>query len=151
MGGHDEPFTCLSFPGNQANIFAPYGRSMEAVVPRDHVRASLLLLLGEVPTHGYDLLALLGPLGLGTTDRVFVYRTLRAMEADGLVASAWDQSPAGPARRIYRVTPAGSEWAGVASAGLREVDRQMATWLARYRSLSRRGGAQALPGVAAAG
>ena len=48
------------------------------------------------------------------------------------------------------MTPAGIEWAGVASASLPEVDRQMATWLARYRSLSRRGGPQALPGVAAA-
>ena len=123
---------------------------MESVVPRDHFRASLLLLLGEVPTHGYDLLALLGPLGLGTTDRGFVYRTLRAMEADGLVASAWDPSPAGPARRIYSVTGAGTVWAVGASASLREVDRHMATWLARYRSLSRRGGPQAFPGVFAA-
>jgi PadR family transcriptional regulator, regulatory protein PadR len=120
---------------------------MESVVPRDHFRASLLLLLEEVPTHGYDLLALLGSLGLGSTDRGFVYRTLRAMEADGLVASAWDSSPAGPARRIYTVTPAGAEWAIVASVSLREVDRHMGVWLARYRSLSRRGGPQSLPGV----
>ena len=123
---------------------------MESVVPRDHFRASLLLLLGEVPTHGYDRLALLGPLGLGSTDRGFVDRTLRDMEADGLVASAWDPSPAGPARRIYRVTPAGMEWAGAASASLREVARLMAIWLARYRSLARRGDPQAFPGVPAA-
>ena len=150
MGGHDGPFTCLSFPGNRANIFAPYVRAMDAVVPRDHFRASLLLLLGEVPTHGYDLLAVLGPLGLGATDRGLVYRTLRAMEADGLVASAWDSSPVGPARRIYAVTPAGAEWAIVASHSLREVDRHMGAWLERYRSLARRGGPQAVPGVSEA-
>ena len=119
-------------------------------VPRDHFRASLLLVLGQVPTHGYDLPALLAPLGLGATDRGFVYRTLRAMEADGLVASAWDRSPTGPARRTYTDTPAGRAWAQGASATLRDADRHMATWLARYRALCRQGGPQAFPGVPAA-
>jgi DNA-binding PadR family transcriptional regulator len=119
-------------------------------VPRDHFRASILLVLGEVPTHGYDLPVLLAPLGLGRTDRGFLYRTLRAMEAEGLVASAWDPSPTGPARRTYTVTRAGQEWAVTASATLREADGQMATWLARYRTLRRQGGPQTLPGVSAA-
>jgi PadR family transcriptional regulator PadR len=119
-------------------------------VPRDHFRASLLLLLGEIPGHGYDLPALLTPLGLGATDRGFVYRTLRAMEAEGLVLSAWDPSPSGPARRMYSVTPAGKEWAAAASAQLREADRHMARWLARYRLLARRGGPQSVSDVPAA-
>ena len=119
-------------------------------VPRDHLRASILLVLGQVPTHGYDLPVLLAPLGLGSADRGFVYRTLRAMEAEGLVASAWDSSPTGPARRTYTVTPAGREWADGASATLREADRHMATWLARYGALRRHGGLQAYPGVSAA-
>ncbi len=120
------------------------------VLPRDHFRASLLLVLGEAPTHGYDLPALLAPLGLGTADRGFVYRTLRVMEADGLVASAWDASPAGPARRTYTVTHAGRDWAAVASVSLREADRHLVAWLARYRSLLRRGGPVSVAGVPAA-
>ena len=120
------------------------------VVPRDHFRASILLVLGEVPTHGYDLPGLLAPLGLGATDRGFVYRTLRAMEGDGLIASAWDPSPTGPARRTYAVTPAGTQWAAVASATLRDADRHMAHWLSRYGSMRRQGGPQAYPGVSAA-
>lgn len=122
-------------------------------VPRDHFRASLLLVLDEVPTYGYDLPGLpglLAPLGLGDADRGFVYRTLRAMEADGLVSSAWDPSPTGPARRIYTVTTAGRAWGAAASITLREADRHMATWQARYRLLQRRGGAQAVQGVPAA-
>ena len=105
-------------------------------VPRDLFRASLLLVLGEVPAHGYDLPDLLVPLGLGATDRGFVYRTLRAMEGDGLVASAWDPSPSGPARRTYTVTAAGRQWAAAASAGLRQADRDMHRWLDRYRPSS---------------
>lgn len=121
-----------------------------SAVPRDHFRASVLLVLDEVPTHGYDLPALLAPLGLGGTDRGFVYRTLRAMEAEGLVASAWDPSPNGPARRTYTVTASGREWAIAASATLREADGYMGTWLARYWALRRQGGPQAYPGVSAA-
>jgi poly-beta-hydroxybutyrate-responsive repressor len=121
-----------------------------AAVPRDHFRASLLLLLEELPVHGYDLPALLAPLGVATTDRGFVYRTLRGMEADGLVASAWDPSPNGPARRMYTVTAAGRHWAASAAASLQEADRHMARWLSRYRALVRRGGPEAVPEVSAA-
>jgi len=113
---------------------------MESTVfPRDHLRACILLVLAEGPTHGYDLPALLEPLGLGASDRGFVYRTLRTMDAEGLVLSTWDTSPAGPSRRIYRGTPLGERWAASASAGAREVDEIMATWLVRYRRAVRRG------------
>ena len=119
-------------------------------VPRDLFRASLLLVLGEVPAHGYDLPDLLVPLGLGATDRGFVYRTLRAMEGDGLVASAWDPSPSGPARRTYTVTAAGRQWAAAASAGLRQADLDMHRWIDRYRTFVAAGGPQPVPGVSAA-
>lgn len=123
---------------------------MDPAVPRDSLRASLLLVIGEAPAHGYDLPGLLAPLGLGAVDRAFVYRTLRLMEADGLVRSAWDPSPAGPARRTYRLTPAGDEWLAVATASLRDADRLLGRWMARYRRLVQTGGPQPLPGVPAA-
>lgn len=72
------------------------------------------------------------------------------MEAEGLVFSRWDTSPAGPSRRMYSVTAAGQRWAADASAGLDEVDRVMATWLARYRLVVRRG-VETVPRVQAAG
>ncbi|HEX3622242.1 MAG TPA: helix-turn-helix transcriptional regulator [Acidimicrobiales bacterium] len=121
-----------------------------AVVPRDHFRASILLVLIEAPAHGYDLPTLLAPLGLGHADRGFVYRAMRSMEGEGLVVSAWDPSPNGPARRTYRITEAGTQWAAAASAALREADRHMAGWLSRYRQLVRAGGPQSVSGVPAA-
>jgi poly-beta-hydroxybutyrate-responsive repressor len=121
-----------------------------AVLPRDHFRASVLLVLVEAPVHGYDLPALLTPLGLAHADRGFVYRTLRTMETEALVVSAWDPSPTGPARRTYRVTAAGEQWAAAASASLREADRHMARWLGRYRQLVREGGPESVRGVPAA-
>ena len=121
-----------------------------ALLPRVHLRATLLLVLDEAPAHGYDLPGLLAPLGMGDADRGFVYRTLRAMEGEGLVSSAWDPSPSGPARRIYTVTPAGRTWAAGAAATLREADAHMARWMARYRSVVSTGGPHAVPGVPAA-
>lgn len=89
--------------------------------------------------HGYDVPALLGPLGLGAADRGSVYRMLRAMEAEGQVDSYWGSSPAGPSRRMYRVSPSGRDWAASASASLRIIDAVMVTWLERYRVVVRRG------------
>lgn len=110
-----------------------------SVLPRDHFRASLLLVLTEAPAHGYDVPALLAPLGLGAADRGSVYRALRAMDVEGLVSSSWDQSPAGPMRRIYRASPAGRRWAASASDCLRDADQVMAVWLARYGAAVRHG------------
>ncbi len=121
-------------------MLVSYGRRMDStVLPRDHLRASLLLVVAEAPAHGYDVAALLAPLGLAGADRATVYRTLRAMDAEGLVFSCWDTSPVGPSRRIYRPTPAGRRWAASASAGLRDVDGIMKIWLARYRHVARHG------------
>lgn len=96
-------------------------------------------MLAEAPAHGYDVAGVLAPLGLGGADRATVYRTLRAMEADGLVHSAWGTSPVGPSRRIYRPTPAGRRWGAAASVGLRDADRIMKAWLSRYRQVARQG------------
>ena len=53
--------------------------------------AALLLLLRERPTHGYDLLERLPALtGEERVDVGNLYRVLRALEEQGLVASEWD-------------------------------------------------------------
>jgi DNA-binding PadR family transcriptional regulator len=91
---------------------------------------TILRLLGERPSHGYELVARLGDetvqpaAGLNTTpapDAVSVYRALRAMEAEGLVSSTWDVSQVGPARRVYVPTPAVDRTAGDWAAGDRAV------------------------------
>jgi DNA-binding PadR family transcriptional regulator len=120
-------------------------------VPHDHLAACVLLVLDEKPVHGYDLPALLAPLGVEVTDRGMVYRCLRSLEDGGLLASGWDPSPSGPARRTYQVTPEGRAWAAAASESFRQADAHMAAYLARYRRLRRRGVVRALGDVPAAG
>jgi len=122
-----------------------------AVVPRDHLAGSLLLLIAENPAHGYDLPALLQSLGVLVADRGVVYRALRLLEADAVLSSTWDDSRDGPRRRTYRITPAGLERVATLAGGFREVDAHMAAFLSRYRRLVRQGDVPVVARVPAAG
>lgn len=65
----------------------------------------ILLMVGEKATHGYEILGRLEEMGMGVNPGS-LYRTLRALEAQGLVESQWSMA-GGPARRLYRLTPQG--------------------------------------------
>src|SRR5829696_1536937 len=77
---------------------------------------ALLLLLSERRAHGYELVDGLEELAPG--ERVHMgnlYRSLRALEHEGLVSSSWDGEAPGAAKRVYELTDAGgallAEWA----------------------------------------
>ena len=78
-------------------------------LPRNFLRPCVLLLLKESPAHGYDLLERLKSFGFPGTDPGGLYRVLRGLEQEALVRSAWEPSVAGPQRRRYELTRAGSE------------------------------------------
>ena len=69
--------------------------------------AHLLAMLKGWTAYGYDLAQRLEEAGLGDYNKGTIYRTLRHMEALGLVSSNWDTSLNGPARRMYSLTDAG--------------------------------------------
>ena len=71
---------------------------------------SLLLLLRERPAHGYDLLERLPELiGEQRVEMGNLYRLLRGLEEEGLVASQWADG-----KRTYAITDSGlrllDEW-----------------------------------------
>lgn len=101
-------------------------------LPRNYLRATLLLLIGEAPAHGYDLLEQVAQLGLGKVDPGGLYRALRVMERDGLVTSSWEHSSAGPARRTYDLLPDGTDWLHAWAGALRESHRYLSIYLSRY-------------------
>ena len=91
----------------------------EAVAPQSHqdlVVGCLLLLLAEQRGHGYELHERIGQMmPLWEVGAGNLYRELRRMDADGVVASVWEASQTrGPARRVYEITAAGrralDEW-----------------------------------------
>jgi PadR family transcriptional regulator PadR len=93
----------------------------------------LLFLLHQDANHGYDLVSALEPFGLGDVAPGPVYRTLRELEAAGLVQSEWDtDSSAGPARRVYRLTQAGQHHLSDWVENLRKMDRRLHNFLAAY-------------------
>jgi DNA-binding PadR family transcriptional regulator len=70
--------------------------------------ASLLVLLAERPTHGYELLEALPALtGEERVDVGNLYRVLRGLEEEGLVRSEWSAELPGPAKRTYWLTDDG--------------------------------------------
>ena len=74
------------------------------------IQPAILLVLTEGPLHGSRLAKRIGAMpGLGAErpDVSGVYRSLKAMDRRGLVVSTWDFAEAGPAKKSYRITPAG--------------------------------------------
>jgi DNA-binding PadR family transcriptional regulator len=84
----------------------------EADAPQSHqdlVVGCILLLLAEQRGHGYELHERINQvMPLWDVSPGNLYRELRRMDADGLVASVWEASQTrGPARRVYEITNAG--------------------------------------------
>jgi PadR family transcriptional regulator PadR len=94
---------------------------------------ALLLLLRERPAHGYELIESLGGLAPGArVDMGNLYRSLRAMEAEGLVTSEWDAKAPGPAKRRYELTSAGGRLLGEWATALRATRDRIDAFLVRY-------------------
>lgn len=90
-----------SEPGTSTEMAAPPG------LPRAYLRPCLLLLLTQGASHGYELLEAVRNLGLHAAEAGGLYRSLRAMDDEGVVRSWWEPSETGPARRTYAITAAG--------------------------------------------
>jgi PadR family transcriptional regulator, regulatory protein PadR len=103
------------------------------------VEPSLLLLLRERPMHGYELIERL-PEVAGSETRVDVgnlYRVLRALEEEGIVASEWSAELPGPAKRTYELTDEGRRLLDRWAESLRGAQETIAAFLQRYESEGR--------------
>lgn len=71
----------------------------------------ILLALKEKNSYGYELIEKITEFRFHNSppDVGAIYRNLRNMEKEGWVKSKWDTKGAGPAKRIYRITPQGEE------------------------------------------
>ena len=109
---------------------------MAELEPRNFLQPCLLLLLREHDDHGYGLAARLQPLHDGDGDAGGIYRALRGMERHGLVRSEWHASTVGPARRTYRVTPAGLDCLDSQARELANVHMALHVFMDRYDALA---------------
>lgn len=112
---------------------APGSWEVHARVER-FVEPVVLLLLSERPMHGYELLERVPDL-LGDERRLDLgnlYRLLRSLEEEGVVASEWDSGLPGPAKRVYRLTDAGRALLTQWIAALREAREVLDAFIGRH-------------------
>ncbi|MDR3539396.1 MAG: PadR family transcriptional regulator [Desulfosporosinus sp.] len=108
------------------------------------IQAELLLLLGQRPSHGYELIQRLNETNFtsGEADAATVYRNLRRMDKDGLINSHWEVGESGPGRRLYELTPHGEAalkvWAQYIAQQKTNLENFMQAYLQLEKSLSAR-------------
>jgi PadR family transcriptional regulator PadR len=97
---------------------------------------AVLLLLAEGRSHGYQLAEDLEELlGEDRVDFGNLYRLLRSLEEDGLVASMWSEETPGPQKRVYELTAEGSALLDAWAESLRARSDRISSLLARYEAL----------------
>jgi DNA-binding PadR family transcriptional regulator len=95
----------------------------------------VLLLLLRKPGHGYELMERLAQEDdLPDADPGLLYPMLRRMEQQGLVRSTWDTGGAGPARRLYQVTPEGVEYLHAWAVDIRKTRGRLDRFLEEYQA-----------------
>ena len=114
-------------------LVAPGAWEVRARVERIDEPA-LLLLLRNGQSHGYELAESLGEL-LPQERRVDfgnLYRMLRALESEGIVASQWRADLPGPAKRTYELTGVGERLLDEWAAALNQAATTINGFLQRY-------------------
>jgi poly-beta-hydroxybutyrate-responsive repressor len=118
-------------------IGAGEGRSDAGLPPRstpkNYLMAWLLVMLKDLNLHGYEIMSALRENFAITTDPGSVYRALRRLERDGYIRSRWStQDHAGPARRVYTLTEAGSDALELWSTGLEQYRTALDAFFSLY-------------------
>lgn len=94
----------------------------------------LLLLKKMQPIHGYELLDKLVDFEINS-DSGALYRTLRRLEDEEMVISTWETHGAGPAKRIYEITPLGEKLLKDWIAKFRKTKRTLDTFISEYKEI----------------
>jgi len=112
---------------------ATTGGSQAGWSPRDLLVPYVLLAISAQKAHGYYIEQYLRGLGLAQVEMSRIYRTLRQLEAQGLVTSAWEAGPGGPARRVYTLTGPGRAWLQSGAAMLEGYRTAIDAFFGRYQ------------------
>lgn len=106
---------------------------------RGFLQPRILMALSRSAACGFELLEILSHDAPGQEpDTGNLYRTLRWMEQEGSVRSSWDTSGAGPARRVYEITPEGLDLLAGWAVVLQRTRAWLDDFLEDYETLSQR-------------
>jgi len=87
----------------------PSRPALLAQLRRGTLEYCVLALLHDGERYGLDLVRQLGQVDGMLTSEGTVYPLLGRLRRDGLVATTWRESPSGPPRRYYHLTPTGQQ------------------------------------------
>jgi DNA-binding PadR family transcriptional regulator len=76
------------------------------------LRPGIMAVLAKEQTHGYQIAQVLSDLLMfegRAPDTAGIYRALKEMQDEGLVISHWQTAQAGPAKKLFEITPEGME------------------------------------------
>jgi PadR family transcriptional regulator PadR len=112
-------------------VVAPQ-EALLAQMRRGTLQYCVLSLLADDERYGFDLVRELAEVDGMVTSEGTIYPLLSRLRRDGLVETSWQESPAGPPRRYYRLTDAGRaslegfvrEWARFRAAVDHFVERK---------------------------
>ena len=101
----------------------------------------ILLALKGKESYGYELIEKINGFGFHShpPDVGAIYRQLRSMETEGWMKSKWDTKGAGPAKRMYRITPQGEEILHGWAITLQKRKVSLEQFLNRYQGYYRKG------------
>lgn len=86
--------------------------------------------------HGYEIMKELREEFDISCDPGTVYRTLRQLDADGLIRSHWDSHDQGPARRVYELTDEGASALAAWSEALAAYRDSLDKFFAMYDTVA---------------
>lgn len=98
---------------------------------------TLLLILSEEPSHGYELTEKYSEFGFteADSDPGAVYRTLKLLDSDGFIRSKWKTDEPGPAKKVYSITDKGSKLLSSWAKEIKERRNTLEFFLKRYDKL----------------
>ena len=89
-------------------MVAPKQDALLAQMRKGTLQYCVLALLADEERYGFDLVRALAETDGMVTSEGTIYPLLSRLRRDGLVETTWRESTAGPPRRYYRLTKAGS-------------------------------------------
>jgi PadR family transcriptional regulator PadR len=86
---------------------AGHDEALIAQLRRGALQYCVLALLSDEPRYAFDVVRDLGDVEGMVTSEGTIYPLLSRLRREGLVATSWQESSAGPPRRYYELTAAG--------------------------------------------
>ena len=107
-----------------------------------YIQPSLLMALKSKPSYGYELIQEIGQFGYieGQAPPGMIYRHLRDLEENGLVASEWETDGTGPAKRVYQLTGEGREVLDYWIAYMKKQADSLLSFIKRYENIKKNEG-----------